>query len=165
GSFDYVGPPKSGKKFVDNYHTGFNMRMLYSIWKLTNDEAIKTSLDNCYTHYMNNFFEGPIPKFTPERLYRVDIHSVSECVHCLCTLSPEYPQGIQYAKETLHWAIKELQHKSGWFYHGIFLSRIFKKPFKSKIPYMRWAQAWMFRAFTTVSMYDSFGTESTKSLA
>ncbi|MFT7589752.1 MAG: hypothetical protein ACI959_001972, partial [Limisphaerales bacterium] len=111
GGFDYNGPPEKPLNKVDHYHTGFNMRMLYSIWKLTGNQKVKTSLDKCYDHYLNNFFDGPKPKFTPNRLYRIDSHSVSECVHCLYTLAPDYPEGVIYADRTLDWAIDNLQDK------------------------------------------------------
>jgi len=148
GSFDYDGPPEIQRNFRDNYHTGFVLRMLFSIFKLTNDENVLTSLNRCYKHYVNNFFiDKTIPKFRPETLYRIDIHSCSESIFCLNQLSELFPEGKEIANNVLLWTINNLQDKSGYFYHGIFKSR-FGFTFKSKIPYLRWGQAWMLRAFS-----------------
>lgn len=147
GSFDYDGYPEKLRNFRDNYHTGFVLRMLFSIWKLTNDDKIFNSLYKCYIHYINNFFvDNTIPKFKPETLYRIDIHSCSESIICLSQLSSIFNNSKAIAKNVLLWTINALQDVDGYFYHGIFKSR-FGFRFKSKIPYLRWGEAWMLKAF------------------
>lgn len=148
GSFDYDGPPEKLRYFRDNYHTGFILRMLYSIWQLTKSERVFNSLTKCYNHYVNNFFiEKIIPKFKPESVYRIDIHSCSESILCLSTLSKDFPEGLEIAGNVLNWTIDNLQDVNGYFYHGIFKSR-FGFTFKSRIPYFRWAQSWMLLAIS-----------------
>ena len=44
--------------------------------------------------------------------------------------------------EVLSWTIDNMQAPTGAFYYQM------KKVISSKILYMRWAQAWMFKAFT-----------------
>lgn len=144
GSFDYNGPPDPPKELRDNYHTAFVLRMLYSIWKITKNDKYYSSLKKCYNYYINNFFENRIiPKFTPDRLYRIDIHSSAEAINCLCELSPDFPDGVDIALNVALWTIDNLQDNRGYFYHGIFMSRIIRRPFISKIAHMRWGQAWM----------------------
>jgi hypothetical protein len=46
------------------------------------------------------------------------------------------------ANKVMDWTIKNMQHPSGYFYYQK------KKYFSSRIPYMRWAQAWMFYAMS-----------------
>jgi hypothetical protein len=150
GSFDYNGPPETPQNHFDNYHTGFVLRMLYSIWKLTKREDVFTALNKCYSHYVKNFFENEtIPKLMPDKKYRIDIHSCAESINCLCALSPTFPEGLKLAESVLNWTIANLQDKSGYFYYGILKSRLTGIPFKSKIPYIRWGEAWMMRALVS----------------
>jgi hypothetical protein len=149
GEFDYNGPPEKPLCHFDNYHTGFVLRMLYSIWKLTGREDVQVALQKGYQHYITHFFEdGRIPKLMPDKKYRIDIHSCAESINCLSTLSPEYPEGLRLSEKVLLWTIENLQDKSGYFYYGILKSRLIGLTFKSKIPYIRWSQAWMLRAIS-----------------
>lgn len=156
GSFDYNGPPEKPQNLIDNYHTGFNLRMLHSVWKLTQREDVFLSLGKCYQHYISNFFENnEIPKFTPKRKYRIDIHSCAESVNCLSELSVTFPESTELAAKILNWTIDNLQHNTGYFYYGIFKSRFTGRPFISKIPYMRWSQAWMLKAFSNYFAFSN----------
>ncbi len=151
GSFDYDGPPEKLRNFKDHYHTCFVLLQLYSIWKLTNNDNYFSNLEKCYNHYITNFFEdNTIPKFTPERKYRIDIHSSAASILCLSELSEIFPNGLTIAKKVAEWTIDKLQDKKGYFYYGIFKSRITGKPFISKIPFMRWSQAWMLRGLSNL---------------
>ncbi len=153
GAFDYNGPPEKPNNHIDNYHTGFVLRMLHSIWKLTGREDVFTALSNCYHHYIENFFEdNRIPKLMPDRKYRIDIHSCAESINCLSELAGTFPEGLPLAENIVKWTRQNLQDKTGYFYYGILKSRFTGMPFKSKIPYIRWGQAWMLRALTSYLM-------------
>lgn len=154
GSFDYNGPPEKLKDFSDNYHTGFVLRMLHSVWRLTGENNVFVSLEKCYNHYINNFFENAkIPKLLPNRKYRVDIHSCAESINCLSELSKTFPQGIKIAENVAKWTIENLQDESGYFYYGFLKSRFTRKPFLSKIAYLRWGQSWMLKALSNLLLY------------
>ena len=150
GSFDYNGPPEKPNNFVDNYHTGFVLRMLHSIWKITGRKDVYQALSRCYAHYTSNFFEdNQIPKLMPNKKYRIDIHSCAESINCLSELSVTFPEGLQLAERILDWTIDNLYDKKGYFYYGILKSRFTGLPFKSKIAYLRWGQAWMLKALSS----------------
>ncbi len=149
GAFDYEGPPTAPRFHFDHYHTGFVLRMLYNMWKITNQQQIKESLDRGYEYYLKNLFDGPIPIFKPNRKFPIDIHSIAEAVNCLSQLSPDYPRGLSKAISTLDYGIREFQDEEGFFYHTIFKSRLLLfTPRKSKIPHFRWGQAWMLNAYS-----------------
>ncbi|MCB9207601.1 MAG: hypothetical protein H6611_09905 [Ignavibacteriales bacterium] len=151
GAFDYNGPPEKPQNIIDHYHTCFVIRNLYSIWKLTNDVKYFNSLSLCYDHYVNNFFiDATIPKYTPTRRYRIDIHSCAEAINCLAEISDIFPEGRKIALNVANWTIDNLQSKKGFFYHGIFKSRIWQTPFISKIAYIRWGQAWMLKGLSNL---------------
>lgn len=149
GSFDYNGPPEKHMNFIDHYHTGFILRMLHSIWIQTKNENVHSALNLCYDHYTSNFFHDKfIPKLKPDKIYRIDIHSCSESIFCLSELSKTFPDSIIKAGKILDWTINNLQDPEGYFYYGFIRSRITGIVFKSKIPYIRWGQAWMLRAMS-----------------
>lgn len=149
GSFDYNGPPEKPMNFIDHYHTGFVLRMLYSVWKLTHKEYVYKALIRCYDYYIQNFFHHEIiPKLKPDKLYRIDIHSCSESILCLSELSEIFPDSLTKAGKILDWTIRNLQDPEGYFYYGYLRNRFTGIIFKSKIAYMRWGQAWMLRAMS-----------------
>jgi hypothetical protein len=149
GSFDYNGPPEKPQNFIDNYHTGFVLRMLHSIWKITQRNDVYNALEKGYHFYLNNFFENnTIPWLKPNQKYRIDIHSCAESINCLTDLSETFDKGIETAKNVLDWTIKNLQDKTGYFYYGINKNRFLKFTYTSKIAYMRWSQAWMLKALS-----------------
>ncbi len=151
GAFDYNGPPEKLKNFSDNYHTGFVLRMLHSIWRTTNNPDIYSGLSKCFHHYINNFFEDrTIPKLLPDRKYRIDIHSCAEGINCLSQLSSTFPEGLDIAKNVAGWTINNLQDKEGYFYYGFLKSRFTGRPFLSKIAYLRWGQAWMLKSLSNL---------------
>ena len=146
---------------MDNYHTGFVLRMLYSIWKLTARQDVFDAMDRCYDHYVNHFFENQqIPKLLPDRKYRIDIHSCAEAIHCISELSETWPQHISLAENILIWTVENLQDEKGYFYYGILKSRVTGRPYVSKIPYLRWGQAWMLKALTTYALKTKMLKES-----
>ena len=149
GAFDYNGPPEKPVNYIDHYHTGFVLRMLHSIWKLTNREDVFIALEKGFRFYMNFMFENEtIPKLKPDNKYRIDIHSCAESINCLTTLSDTFPEAKSRAEKVLDWTIKNLQDDTGYFYYGILKNRLFRYHFKSKIPYIRWSQAWMMKALS-----------------
>ncbi len=149
GSFDYNGPPEKPQNFVDNYHTGFVLRMLHSIWKMTSRKDVFLALKKGYHHYRDNFFEnGEVPKFLPDRKYRIDIHSSAESINCLSELSITFDDSLDLAERVLNWTTSHMQSKKGYFYYAILKSRFIFVPFTSKIPYIRWGQAWMLKAIS-----------------
>ena len=159
GTFDYNGPPEKPRNYVDHYHTGFVLRMLHSIWILSSREEIFKAMELCFRHYTANFFEDrQIPKLLPDRKYRIDIHSCAEAIHCISVLANTFPDQFKLAGNVLNWTVENLQDPEGYFYYGILKSRITGRPFLSKIPYLRWGQAWMLRAMTAYHFFDSSQT-------
>ncbi|HNP54847.1 MAG TPA: hypothetical protein PKK69_09510, partial [Ferruginibacter sp.] len=57
-------------------------------------------------------------------------------------------------EQVLEWTIRNMQDKKGYFYYQI------NKYITSRIPYMRWSQAWMFSSM--VVYLDYFSTEKAK---
>jgi hypothetical protein len=143
GAWYYWGPPNQLKHWIDHYHTGFILRALDSLLAVTGWTDLQDPLDRGYAYYKQNLFdEGCIPRLTDKRRYPIDIHSCAEAIICLSQLSHRYADALERAQAVAHWTITHMRHPRGYFYYR-------RYPwFTSKIPYMRWGQAWMLVALT-----------------
>jgi hypothetical protein len=152
GSWYYWGSPDKLLYLIDNYHTGFFLRSLYGIYKLTNNQKVKKALKRGYTFYKNNFFvNSEIPKFTNKSLYPIDIQSCSESVLCLSMLSEDksFEDAFELAKNVALWTCKNMQDKSGYFFYRISSAYI------SKIPYLKCGQAPMLNALSRLLLANN----------
>ncbi|MDD3050185.1 MAG: glycosyltransferase [Candidatus Cloacimonetes bacterium] len=128
---------------LDSYHSGFEIRMLYSIYKLTQVPEIKTSYERYLKFYIKTYIreDGLVYQFNPKRNpNKVNIHGVAEAILMLSELSDEYPELISIIEKITRWTVDEFQVTEGWFGYMIINDK------KIMIPYLRWAQAWMLRA-------------------
>jgi len=145
GSFYYWGPQDEMLYNIDHYHTGFVLRAPYSIYQITDDKNLFSKIEKCYRHYLKNFFEDDtIPKLKPDSKYPINIHSCAEAILCLSTLLDDFPEGADVLGKTTVWIIDNMQDKQGFFYYMIYPNRTIK------IPYIRWAQAWMLNALSNL---------------
>lgn len=127
-------------QWVDNFHTGYNLECIHGYMKYSGDESYTQEVEKGFTYYIDTFFtsEG-ISKYYNNSLYPIDIHAPSQLIITLIRLD-KLEEYRDLADRVLHWTIDHMQSEQGYFYFQI------KKYFKSKIPFMRWAQAWMFYA-------------------
>ncbi|GAB5410846.1 MAG: hypothetical protein BalsKO_32110 [Balneolaceae bacterium] len=156
GSFDYNGPPEKPQNFVDNYHTGFVLRMLGSCYHYTKREDVKIALEKGLEFYISNFFlDDGTPKLKPDQVYRVDIHSATEAINCLTFLSEYHEKAFSTSERVLKWTLEHLyDNESKDFFYAIMKSRFTGRSYTSKIKYMRWGQAWMLRALSRYILYS-----------
>jgi hypothetical protein len=156
GAFDYNGPPEKPQNFIDNYHTGFVLRMLGSIHHYTKREDVEKSLKLGLTYYLDNFFlENGSPKLKPNRTYRIDIHSAAEAINCLVFLANFDKRAFSKASKVLEWTLDNLYDSVNHdFYYAMMKSRFTGGIYRSKIKYMRWSQAWMLRALSRYMLYS-----------
>jgi rhamnogalacturonyl hydrolase YesR len=145
GSICYWGKDQDNACRIDHYHSGFELRCLYSIWKTTGDEKVYNALKRYYQFYCTNLFtsEG-IPKMSPDMLYPINIHSCAEAILCHSTMAPDFPEALDFLQKCVPWVVKTMQHSEGSFIYMVRRIRG-KLDWKLKIPYIRWGQAWMLR--------------------
>lgn len=129
-------------QWIDSFHTGFNLECLYAYQTLSNDNTFNSSLEKGMNFYLNNFFDSEgRAKYYNKKTYPIDIHAPAQLIVTLAKLGILRDQRV-LADKVLNWTIKNMQHKKGFFYYQK------KRGISSKIPYMRWAQAWMFYAMS-----------------
>ncbi len=150
GSICYWSRDQEPKCRIDHYHSGFEIRCLYGLWKSTADARIGQALRAYYTFYQDRLFQDRmVPKMTPERLYPIDIHSCAEAVLCHSTLAPDFAEAWDYLQRSVPWILQQMQHREGWFIY-----RIDRLPggicHRLNIPYVRWGQAWMLLSLATL---------------
>jgi len=162
GSFYYMDPKDSGFASIDNYHTGYVLRLLCRIWEQTGKEYLKQALEGCLKHYLENLF-GPQgePWFTPSYIAPhvwndINIHSCAEAIICLTKLLEHFPYVQPRLEQTLRWTLDNMQDPAdGHFYYMRRINR-FGWPCVLKIPMFRWGQAWMLMALA----YYHFKTQA-----
>jgi rhamnogalacturonyl hydrolase YesR len=129
-------------KWIDNFHTGYNLECISNYMKFSGDNSFIGNLTKGFYYYINTFFtEEGISKYYHNSVYPIDIHAPAQMIITLSKLG-KFQEYRSLANKVISWTIDNMQSDSGYFYYQI------NKFFSSKIPYMRWAQAWMFYALT-----------------
>ncbi len=128
--------------WIDNFHTGFNLECISEYENYCRDVSYREHLDRGLVYYLDNFFtEKGESKYYNNVLYPIDIHSPAQLVVTLIRLN-KFEENKDLVRKVLEWTIKNMQDDEGYFYYQK------KEGWNSKIPYMRWAQAWMFYSMT-----------------
>lgn len=153
GSIYYWGniQKQYGNNHLDHYHTGFELRMLYSISRMTSTDIYTTAFEKYYYFYLKNFFtEEGLPKYSPDNLYPIDIHSCAESILCNTVIKSGYDK--EFIKNLIHLINKKMLTSDGWYIYRIY--KKYNKEVKVRIPYLRWGQAWMFRALSEFALIE-----------
>ncbi|PKQ63100.1 delta-aminolevulinic acid dehydratase [Labilibaculum filiforme] len=136
GSWSYGTLPYH--RWIDNFHTGFNLEALSDYRRYTKDTSFDREIQLGLDYYLATFFsEDGTPKYYSNSVYPIDIHCPAQLPITLSSLNV-FEQNKELVDRVLRWTITKLQDQSGYFYFQAGKRR------KNKIPYIRWAQAWMF---------------------
>lgn len=133
-------------QWIDSFHTGYNIECIYFYQSISKDYSYQTHIELGLDYYLNNFFrKDGRAKYYNNKTYPIDIHAPAQLVVTLAKMNfLKHKQ--KFVEKILNWTIENMQSKQGYFYYQ-------KRRFvSSKIPYMRWAQSWMFYA---LSYYES----------
>ena len=140
GSWVYGLLPTQNWK--DSFHTGYNLEAIQVYQNCTGDTSFKDSLFKGFEFYISNFFEiNGTPKYYHDKTYPIDIHCPGQLLVTLNTME-KLEEHREMTEKVLDWTIQNMQDKRGYFYYQL------KKGISSKIPYMRWSNAFMFNAMS-----------------
>ena len=140
GSWFYGEGPTQG--WIDSFHTGFNLEALSDYSKFTGDDSFQSSIDRGLKFYVENFFTNDgVPKYYHNQTYPVDIHSPAQLAVTIDALNV-YKNYAPLVDRVMSWTILNMQAADGYFFYQK------KNLYSTKIPYMRWSQAWMMHALT-----------------
>ena len=130
------------QSWIDSFHTGYNLDGLIAYEELTGDKSFHSNIERGFNFYINNFFEADgTPKYYHNRMYPIDIHCPGQLFVTLSRLH-KFEDNKEIAEKVLNWTIDNMQDKKGYFYYQM------KRGGSSKIPYMRWSNAFMFCALS-----------------
>lgn len=128
--------------WIDNFHTGYNLECISIYQQVSNDKSFKQQFEKGMKYYLDTFFtEEGISKYYNNKTYPVDIHAPSQLVVTLSKCG-NFSDNKQLIEKVLLWTMKHMQSSKGYFYYQK------KRYITSKTPYIRWAQAWMFYAYS-----------------
>ncbi|WP_121666126.1 AGE family epimerase/isomerase [Mesonia aquimarina] len=129
-------------QWIDNFHTGYNLECIHIYQKVSGDLSFQDNLTSGTNYYLETFFtkEG-MAKYYNNQTYPIDVHAPAQLIITLSKLKI-LKKHKALADRVLNWTIEHMQSSKGYFYYQK------RKDISSKIPYMRWAQAWMFYAFS-----------------
>ncbi len=140
GSWTYSQVPP--KLWIDSFHTGYNLDGLVAYEEQTGDTSFHNNIEIGFEYYIKNFFNPDgSPKYYNNQQYPIDIHCPGQLLVTLHHLH-KYDEYHELADKVLSWTIENMQDKKGYFYYQL------KKGISSKIPYMRWSNAFMFYAMS-----------------
>lgn len=128
--------------WIDSFHTGFNLEAIWEVMRYTDTNRFLPAFRKGFDFYLNHFFlDDGTPKYFHDRIYPIDIHCPAQLIATLVRTG-EFGANRELAERVVKWTVENMQDPAGYFYYQL------KKRASCRLPYMRWAQAWMFYAFT-----------------
>jgi len=129
-------------QWTDSFHTGYNLECINAYQKASGDKTFRNNITKGLDYYLKNFFtQDGVSKYYNNHTYPIDIHAPAQLIVTLSKLEV-FEDNKELANNVLNWTIENMQANEGYFYYQK------KRIMTSKIPYIRWAQSWMFYAFT-----------------
>ena len=143
GSWFYGEHPS--QRWIDNFHTGFNLEALQSIGRSLETSEFESCMRRGFEFYWAHFFrKDAAPKYFHDRAYPLDIHCVAQSILTLLAFRDLDPGNVLLARSVFDWAMKHMWDERGFFYYRVLrLCTI-------RTSYMRWSQAWMLLALSSL---------------
>ncbi len=128
-------------RWIDNFHTGYNLDSLKCYIDSTGDTTYRENLERGFRYYKSHFFENSgRPRYYHNRVYPVDIQCASQAIDTLAYFADQDKEALLLAQRVANWTIDNMQDRKGYFYFrqlpGI----------KSRTPMLHWGQATMYKA-------------------
>jgi len=144
GSWAYGEAPF--QQWVDHFHTCYNLLALDDCKRHLDDDSYHGAIERGLAFYLDHLFRADgLPRPDTRADYPIDIHAVALALVTLSRFAERRPECRGRLEKIVEWAAGEMQDRTGYFYyqkraHGTV-----------RIPYMRWAQAWMFYALSLLA--------------
>jgi hypothetical protein len=135
----------SSQRWIDNFHTGYNLCALRSLACYTQTSEFDSCARHGFEFYRAHFFrEDGAVKYFHNRDYPLDIHSVAQSIITLLTFEDLDPTNRPLAQSIFQWAMNHMWDDRGFFYYR-------RLRFCTiRTSYMRWSQAWMVLALSAL---------------
>ncbi len=143
GSWDYG--EMAHHKWVDNFHTGFNLVAINEVQNFINTKKwmgnLKIGLD---FHLKYHFQKDMTPKYFENKIYPIDIHNFSQGLETLFIFG-YLDKAMLLLEKCIELMFDRNKH---YFYYQQ------NKYFTNKNNYIRWGQSWMFYALSLLITTD-----------
>lgn len=136
--------------FIDNFHTCFVLKNLYKSYLICKDDKILHSVKKGYEYYRKRLFRSdntPIhfariryPKFR-----KIEMYDYAEGISLGVLLKDDIAGSLEFAEILANDLIDKFQLEEGYF-----VTRVSTLGTKNKIPYLRWPQAQLFYALSSL---------------
>jgi hypothetical protein len=134
-------------RWVDSFHTGFNLSALRAYESATSDHSFSVVWEGGLNFYLKSFLRADgAAKYYPSSAYPIDIHACSQALLVLADLAGRDRETWDLALKVLLWTEANMQGAEGFFFYQR------HRWWVNRIPYMRWGQAWMFRALARAQL-------------
>src|SRR6266481_3385300 len=141
----WVYGESQSQRWIDNFHTGYNLCALQTIGRYAETTEFESCLRRGFDFYRAYFFrEDGAPRYFHDRTYPVDIHCVAQSIITLLNFRELDPGNIRLAHSVLNWAMNHMWNEKGFFYYRVL------RTCTIRTSYMRWSQAWMLLAMSTL---------------
>jgi hypothetical protein len=142
GSWDYG--ESTTQRWVDNFHTGYNLCALRSIAQYAETPEFTSPICLGFEFYRDHFFRNDgAPKYFHNRTFPIDIHSVAQSIITLLNFKDLDGNHLRLVYTIFSWTLKHMRDERGYFYYQK------NRYYTNKIVYMRWSQAWMLVALAS----------------
>jgi hypothetical protein len=139
-----------GEAFIDHFHTCFVLKNLYKLNRYLRNEEVKQAIWNGYRYYREALFdEDDNPKsfsIAPRmQIVRNEMYNFAEAINLCTLLGAESPEAFSLACKLSHRVLKQYRLRDGHF-----ITRTYLGGFRHTLPFLRWPQAQMFHAITSL---------------
>lgn len=130
-------------RWIDSFHTGYNLDSLKYYLEYTNTAEFRPNLREGYRYFKDTFFEKDgLPRYYDKKTYPIDIQCASQAITTLTNFSGYDSESGDMAERVAQWTISHMQDEKGFFYYR-------RLPgLTVRIPMFHWGQATMFKALT-----------------
>ncbi len=136
------------QRWVDNFHTGYNLVALKRFSQYTGNNDVLENIRRGFQFYIRHFFtKDGIPKYFHDQFYPIDIHAVAYSIITLVEFQALDSGNLDLARRIFSWAAKNMLSDDGYFFYQS------NRFYMNRIPYMRWSQAWMLLALSTLLVH------------
>ncbi len=133
----------NGYHWIDNFHTAFNLVALRQYAAFSQDNSFESALRTGYTFWDTQFLlPDGITKYYSDRVYPIDTHCAAQAILTYLDFRGQDSQALSKTERIASWTLQHLRSPRGYFYYQIRRTHVIR------IPYMRWAQAWMLYALS-----------------
>lgn len=159
GHWEYSLNPNTGKEYSQiDFHQGFIIGALADVAKycdIDNGEAINNAIKKGLDYYKTaQFSEDGVSLWRVPKKYPVEIHNQTQGIITFSEFASDDNDYLDFANTIAKWTINNMKSKKGYFYYRKY------KWYTIKIPYMRWSQAWMLLALSTLKLKSSARVET-----